>query len=247
MACLKLLYPEAYSLHEVTQTLCLVPAHIFSLSLLGWLFKCAHTHTHTPHACSHILQLTGQSALVAYGLGGLVSRGEYQSFSWRRAVRRWGRARVRNSAHPLNASRGPAPRGVCRGTPDGACWRWEIESCLHVGCKEESREASSERFVFKYAGEEQQSSAYYMALLTARLSLPKETMLSLVISEKCPQENGAKYICRCITPRCQVVLFSGLSIETCSCLERKRKIAHNAIVALPLQSIYVLCQLSKCQ
>lgn len=97
---------------------------------------------------------------------------------------------MRNSAHPLNGSRGPEPRGVGRGTPDGACRRTEIESRLHVGCKEASRAASSERFVFKYAGEEQQSSAYYAALLTARLSLSKGTTLSLVISEKCPQENG---------------------------------------------------------
>lgn len=133
MACLKLLYPEAYSLHKVTQTLCLMTAHIFSLSLLGWLFKCAHTraHIHTL-AYSHILQLTGRSALVAYGLGGLVSRGEYQSFSWRRAARRWGRARVRNSAHPLNASRGPQPRGVCRGTPRRCLLTlgdWIMSSC----------------------------------------------------------------------------------------------------------------------
>lgn len=82
--------------------------------------------------------------------------------------------------------------------------------------------------VFKYADEEQQSSAYYAALLTARLLLPKETMLSLVISEKCPQENGGKYICRCIALGCQVVLFFGLHIETCSCLEEKRKIAYDA-------------------
>lgn len=124
----------------------------------------------------------------------------------------------------------PGHRGFAEEPPDCACWRSEIESCLHVGRKEASREASSERFVFKYAGEEQQSSAYYMALLTARLSLPKETTLSLVISEKCPQENRAKYICSRIPSGCQVVLFFGLWIGTCSCLQRENCIWRRSCV-----------------
>lgn len=36
--------------------------------------------------------------------------------------------------------------------------------------------------------------AYYTALLTTQLSLSNERMLSLVISEKCPQEIGKIYL-----------------------------------------------------
>lgn len=50
LAILNFYMPTSVLSHKLTQTLCLMPAHIFSLRLLGWLFM--HTHTQRNTHCS---------------------------------------------------------------------------------------------------------------------------------------------------------------------------------------------------
>lgn len=65
----KLLYPQAHFLTNIHKhSLPHSSTHIFTES--PGLIIHAHTHTHT-----HTLQLTGQSALVVFGLRSLVSKG----------------------------------------------------------------------------------------------------------------------------------------------------------------------------